>query len=114
MNIERQMKEFERKVARCPNFHAHWRTPSGELVTKDFLTVDELRKFCDELPLAANRSYSVRHSGDIQVGLTVSFFGNMANAYSYAEFLQRRHKTKFVTVFLERSKTMIGDYSQRD
>ena len=114
MNIERQMKAFERKVAACPKFHAHWRTPEGELVTKEFFTVDALRKFCDELPLAANRCFSVRHSGDIQVVLTVSFFGNANDAFNYAEFLQRRHKTKFVTVHSERLKTMIGDYSQRD
>ena len=114
MNVEKQLKELERKVASCPKFHTHWRTPEGELVTKEFFTVDELRKFCNELSLVPNRCYSVRHSGDVQVGLTVSFFGNVNDADKYADYLRRRHGTKFVTVHCEKNKTMIGDYSQRD
>ncbi len=114
MNVEKQLKELERKVAKCPKFHAHWRTPEGELVTKEFFTVDELRTFCDELPLSANRCYSVRHSGDVQVGLTVSFFGNIRDADSYAKHLREKHKTFSVLVFNESKKKLIGDFSQRD
>jgi|DEB0MinimDraft_6_1074348.scaffolds.fasta_scaffold144621_2 hypothetical protein len=114
MNVKKMMEQFERKLAKCPKFYAHWRTTDGEMVTKSFQTCEELRTFCDGLLLVPYRCFSVRHSGDVQTGMTVSFFGNVNDADKYAEHLRNKHKTPFVTVHCERTKKMIGDFSQRD
>lgn len=114
MNVKKMMEQFERKLAKCPKFYAHWRTTDGELVTKSFQTCEELRTFCVDLLLVPYRCFSVRHSGDVQTGMTVSFFGNVNDADKYAEHLRNKHKTPFVTVHCERTKKMIGDFSQRD
>ena len=114
MNAKKIMEQFERKLAKCPKFHAHWRTNYGELVTKSFHTSEELRTFCDKLPLVAYRYFSVRHSGDLKNGVTFSFFGNVNDADKYADYLRKREAMPFVTVHCERTKKMIGDFSQRD